>query len=621
MTHKQPPVLSRLAFISIFAGLMPAGPVSGTGVARDFASDGSVEYGRPAPISAVAYEITFDETTAPFRRISVAMSFQVADAEPVVLSLPAWTPGSYELDNYARNVSNFAARSGETALRWDKMDWDTWRVFPDGAGEVTVAFDYRADALDTGSAWTAPDFAFFNGTNLFLYPEGQGYGFSARVTFRTEPDWQVATGLTQAGGKHEYVAEDFHELVDMPTFIGRFDIDGAEIEGVQHRLATYPSGLVTGERREGIWAQIRGMMPPMGAVFDETPFESYTTFMVFPDEFGGASALEHRNSHLGIYTPQLVGSEVLASVVAHEIFHAWNVKRLRPAPLVPYDYGRPQPTTLLWVSEGITSYYDDLSLVRGGVFEPEYFYESTSGDIATTESAGAVALEDASLTAWIGTRDGTGSIYYPKGAVAGFLLDILIRDATDNEASLDDVMRELYWGTYKETFTGFSEDAWWDAVTRTAGGASFDDFYVRYVDGREPYPWDEVLPLAGLTLEKVTSVRPLVGIFAQYDSLGVQVAGLTPGGAAADGGVREGDYLLRAGPVELGTPEDFDAFRAHFSSVPEGTTYEVVVRRGEEEITLDLDLRLSEDEQYTLKEDPNASAKAVRIRESLLSGR
>ena len=204
--------------------------------------------------------------------------------------------------------------------------------------------------------------------------------------------------------------------------------------------------------------------------------------------------------------------------------------------------------------------------------------------------------------------------------MAGFLLDILIRDATDNEASLDDVMRELYVSTYREVFTGFSESAWWDAVRRVADGAPFDDFYARYVDGREPYPWDEVLPLAGMRLGQQTTVRPLVGIFPAYDSLGARVTGLSPGGAAADGGVLEGDYLLRAGPVEISDAASFNHFRAYFANLPEGTKYDVVVRRGEEEITLELDLRLSEDSQYTLVEDPEASPRAVRIRESLLSG-
>jgi predicted metalloprotease with PDZ domain len=575
---------------------------------------------RSAALADVDYQVTFDRQTARSRSIGVEMSFRTSGSEPVLLSLPAWTPGSYELDNYARNVQNFSARAGGEALRWDKVDYDTWRVRPLGAGEVTVSFDYRADSLDTGNSWATPDFAYFNGTNLFLYPEGRGLAFDSRVSIRTEPGWRVATGMTPGAGPNEYVAADFHEVVDMPTFIGRFDVDSAVIDGVLHRLATYPEGLVAGDPRATIWEQLRGMMPAMAEVFDETPFDTYTTLMVFPERFGGASALEHRNSHLGIYVRQALDNPFLASVVAHEIFHAWNVKRLRPAELVPYDYGRPQLTTLLWVSEGITSYYDDLSLVRGGVFEPEFFYEQTSGDIEATESAGAVALEDASLSTWIGPRDGTDHIYYPKGAVAGFLLDILIRDATDNEASLDDVMRDLYWRTHKEKFTGFSEAAWWESVRRAGGGESFDDFYARYVDGREPYPWDDVLPLAGLKLVTDTTYRPLVGIYPEYDDRGARVSDLVPDGAAATAGVQAGDYLVRAGPVEIDDEASFDEFRAHFAEKPEGTPYGVVVLRGGEEVMLELELRISEQIERSLVEDPDASHRAIQIRESLLRG-
>jgi len=575
---------------------------------------------RSAPISNVEYQVTFNSNTAPFRQISVTMSFRAGGAEPVVLSLPAWTPGSYELDNYARNVRNFSASDSDRALHWDKIDYDTWRVFPAAAGNVRVSFDYRADNLDTGNSWSTADFAYFNGTNLFLYPEGQSLQFASRVSIQTEPDWLVETGMTAGSAMHEYVAADYHELVDMPTFIGRFDVDSAEIDGTLHRLATYPEGFLVGEQRDVTWNHLRGMMEPMAAVFGETPFASYTTLMAFPEEYGGASALEHRNSHLGIYVRPLAATEVTASVLAHEIFHAWNVKRLRPADLVPYDYGQPQLTTLLWVSEGITTYYDDLSLVRGGVYEPEYFYRSTAADITSTEEAGAIALEDASLTTWIGPRDGTGHIYYPKGAVAGFFLDIMIRDATDNTASLDDVMRELYARTYERNFTGFSEADWWDAVSRAAGGLSFEDFYARYIDGREPYPWTDLLPLAALVLEVDTTVRPLVGIYPLEDSLGVRIDGLTQDGAAAVGGVREGDYILSAGPVQIRDSDSFDEFRAHFADLPEGTPYEVVVRRGAETVRLELTLRLSEDISYSLVEDPNASEKAIRIREGILGG-
>jgi predicted metalloprotease with PDZ domain len=574
---------------------------------------------RSAEISNVEYTVTYNTTTAPFRQMSITMSFQTSGTDPVILSLPAWTPGSYELDNYARNVRNFAAHAEGAEARWEKVDWDTWRVFSTGSGTVSVSFDYRADNLDTGSSWSAADFVFFNGTNVFLYPEGRSLDFPSKVKIETEPDWKVATGMTAGSSHHEYVAADFHELVDMPTFVGRFDVDSVEIDGVMHRLATYPEGFLAGDPRDETWRQLKGMMAPMAAVFGETPFETYTTLMAFPEEYGGASALEHRNSHLGIYVQQLAGSAVTGSVLAHEIFHAWNVKRLRPAEMVPYDYGQPQPTTLLWVSEGITSYYDDLALVRGGVVDRDHFYSFSNGDVASVENAGAVALEDASLSSWIGVRDGTGGIYYPKGAMAGFLLDILIRDATDNRASLDDVMRNLYERTYRRDFTGFTEIDWWGEVHRVSG-VSFEDFYSRYVDGREEYPWDEVLPLAALMIETDTTVRPLVGIYPEVDSTGVRVTGLTDDGAAAEAGMLEGDYLLSAGPVQIVNNDSFDEFRAHFAEVPEGTMYDVVVRRGGEEVTLQVELRLSTDISRSLVEHPTPSEKAVRIRESLLQG-
>ncbi len=580
---------------------------------------------RSAPITDVQYDVTYNESTAAFRVIAVEMSFRTSGSSPVILSLPAWTPGSYELDNYARNVRNFSASAADDELRWEKVDYDTWRIYPAGQRQLTLNFDYRADNLDTGNSWSTPDFTFFNGTNLFLYPEGQSLGFESQVRIHTEPDWLIATGLTPGGEPGQYVAADFHELVDMPTFVGRFDIDSMVVDGVLHRLATYPEGLIAGETREEIWGQIQGMMPPMAAMFGEYPFETYTTLMTFPDDFGGASALEHRNSHLGIYMAAGLGQPfmmpMLGSVTSHEIFHAWNVKRLRPIEITPYDYGRTQPTTLLWVSEGITSYYDDLLLVRGGVIDREAFYNGTVGQINTVRNVPAVALEDASLSTWIGPTDGTSGIYYPKGALAGFMLDILIRDATDNQSSLDDVMRGLYWTTYKENFTGFSEEAWWSAVSRAAEGKSFDDFWARYVDGRELYPWEEVLPLAGLIFTEDTTRRPLIGIFPAPDSTGVRIAGLSDGGAAAEAGVREGDYLLRVGPVEITDNDSFDAFREHFSQLPVGTMYDVVVRRGDQTLTLQTELRLAEEVERRISEDPNAGPKALRIRESLLTGK
>src|ERR1700674_2969353 len=152
-----------------------------------------------APLSDIRYEVTFTRTNGERRLVSSAMTFTVGGVAPVVLSLPAWTPGAYEIDNFARNVANFTAEETGTSLRWDKLDPDTWRVRPRGAGEVTVRFDYIADSLDNATTWARPNFLLFNGTTLFFYPEGRPFDFPASVTVNTEAGWKIATGMAQTG--------------------------------------------------------------------------------------------------------------------------------------------------------------------------------------------------------------------------------------------------------------------------------------------------------------------------------------------------------------------------------------------------------------------------------------
>lgn len=573
----------------------------------------------PQDVTDIRYEVTYDAATAAGGVIAVSMSFRTGDDQPVRLSLPAWTPGSYELDNFARHIINFAASADGEVIRWDKTDFDTWRVFPTGSQTVTVRFDYRADTLDTGMSWSAPDFAYFNGTNLFLYPEGRGFNFPAAVTIRTAPGWRVATGLTPAPEPGTYSAANYHDLVDMPTFVGAFDIDSSRVEGHWYRLATYPPQALAGEQRTELWRQIEDVIRPMAAVFEETPWSTYTIMAVFPAAFGGASALEHQNSHLGIYTPGIIGSPILPLVIAHEMFHAWNVKRLRPAEMVPYAYDRPQPTTLLWISEGITDYYADLALVRGGVMPAEFFFQITGGKINQVSNTPPVALEDASLSTWIEPDDGTAFIYYPKGSLAGLLLDIMIRDASNNGQSLDDVMRELYQSTYKAG-EGFTGEQFWAAVSRASGGKSFNEFEAAYIDGRDAYPWAKVLPLAALRLEERTTERPLIGVGLDQNGADVLVTNVTPGSAAADAGLVAGDYLIRVGDVDASGNSFGQMFRARYGDEAPGIPLEVEVRRGDDTITLSMELRFVENTTYSVVEDPDAPDKAVRIGESILEG-
>ncbi len=574
---------------------------------------------RSAPISDVRYDVTFDSATARTRQLKVTMSFRTAGTEPVLLSLPAWTPGAYELSFFARNVENFAATAGNRPLQWDKLDYDTWRIRPEGAQSIAVSFDYVADSLDNAMAWSKPDFALFNGTNVFLYAEGRPLDQPARVAVHTQPGWQIATGMARAGPA-EFTEPNYHDLVDMPMFIGRLEVDSSQIAGKWYRLATYPAGALSGAGRAEFWNEMRKFMPPLIAVTGEVPFDTYTVMMIFDPGYPGGSALEHQNSHVGVYTPMITAAgPLLASISAHEIFHAWNVKRLRPAELWPYDYSRAQPTTLLWVSEGITDYYADLGLVRGGVVRPVQFYRMTEGKINETAQAPSTALEDASLSTWIHPADGSGYIYYPKGSLAGLLLDILIRDASDNRASLDLVLRDLYTRFYRAG-KGFTVDDWWQAVTRAAGGKSFDDFSRRYIDGREPFPYAAVLPLAGLELHADSMRVSRLGTTTVADSAGVRVTAVAPGSSAEEAGVKEGDVLVKVGDVEIRGADFGEAFRARYTGQPDGLALTIALRREGRPMTLTGRLRFATTVSYSITAAQNASAKAARIRDGILQG-
>ena len=220
-----------------------------------------------APISNIQYDITFNRATAAHRSLSVAMRFNVTGTGDVLLSLPAWTPGAYEVTNFARWVSHFKPTAGATELRWDKLDYDTWRIRTGGAREVTVGFDFEADSLDNAMAWSKSDFAFFNGTNVLLYPEGRSLDFPATVRIHTESDWLVATGMHGASASTGLSEKNYHDLVDMPFFVGHFDYDSAMVGTLRVRLASYPAGKLTGEARTTFWTAYQKMFPPQSAVF------------------------------------------------------------------------------------------------------------------------------------------------------------------------------------------------------------------------------------------------------------------------------------------------------------------------------------------------------------------
>jgi predicted metalloprotease with PDZ domain len=593
-----------------FVALAPWLSVGAQRVSRGIADSVSV------PVREVTYDVTFRAAQGERRTIDVTMTLTAAGSGPVLLSLPAWTPGAYEISNFARWITRFEATGNGRPLVWDKTDVDTWRILPAAAGAVRVRFQYVAETLDNAMAWAKPDFVFFNGTNVFLYPRGRPLDFPSTVTVHTEPGWHVATGLSAVPGSHSFKATNYHELVDMPFFVGRFDFDSGRVANKWVRFATYPAGTITGPARQKAWDQIKKVIPPEIAVFGEAPWDCYTVMQVVDSSFAGASGLEHQNSHLDVLAPSYVGGEFQPSLYAHEIFHSWNVKRLRPAEMWPYEYAHPQPTTQLWIAEGVTDYYADLAEVRGGVTDASGFYAATSEKIMEVMTAPPTALEDASLSAWVHPVDGTEYLYYPKGSLAGLALDIAIRDASENRQSLDDVMRALYQSAYKQG-RGFTSSDWWAAVSAAAGGKSFASFYTQFIEGREPFPWDSILPLAGLRARR--DRVPRLGVVTQMDGDAIVVVNVQDGSSAALSGVRVGDVLLSVGDIGVQDQQFGAKLRAKYGASSEGSPLQIKVRRRGETLTLAGKLQFAPGDAV-VEPDPATTPKALRIRDGILKG-
>ncbi|MBX3174446.1 MAG: M61 family metallopeptidase [Gemmatimonadaceae bacterium] len=549
--------------------------------------------------------------------LELRAEFAVQGTGPVLLSMPAWTPGAYEIANHARSVMGFAATQAGRPLRWDKLDPDTWRVWPQRSGRVELRYRVRAERLDVAGSWLTEGFGFFNGTNLFLEVEGRPHT-PALVAIDVPSDWRVTTGMTPHDSTNVFRAEDVHDLMDHPVFVGRFDLDSALVGERWMRLATWPEGSLAGARRAALWDAAMRSVEPMVAVFGDLPWRSYTILQVAHPDVPGMSALEHSESELALVGSSFLDEPFVLSIHAHEIVHAWNVKRLRPSELVPYRYDRAQPTPWLWVSEGITDYYADLALLRGGIRDESAFLSATLDKIESVTARPPTALEDASLQAWIGIEDGTGDLYYDKGSLAGLALDILIRDASANERSLDHVVRELYDGTYRAG-RGFTHDDFWNAVARATRGRAWGDFERRYLDGRDTYPWADWLQRGGWRLVEDSIAEPRLGVLLREHPDGVLVSAVDPEGAGARAGLQIGDVITELGGRSVLDPGFGDYWRGVWGRRP-GAMLPIRATRAGQSLVLSATVELQPRVERRIEPDPNADAKARRIRAGILAG-
>jgi len=329
------------------------------------------------PLSAqtptpVKYEVSIPSPAA--RLFHVSAEFPARGKDTLFVSLPAWSPGSYEIQNYARYVRHFGAKNARgQPLFWDRLDKDTWRVVTSRSDIVTAEFDYLADTIDLSLARIAGDFGQFLGTNVFLYEERQ-LERPAEVRFTLPAGWQVTTAL-KGGGNGPYTAPNYHELADAQTFVGKYSLDSLQVDGKSVRIAVWPADAYTTAVQRNMRAAVEKIAKSENGLFGGPPYDHYTVFFNVirePINFGGG--LEHSASQFDIM-PQAAFADAagnfgdfMVPLMSHEYFHLFNVKRIRPAEMWPYDYHAEQYTPLLWWSEGVTDYYADLTNIRSGLW-------------------------------------------------------------------------------------------------------------------------------------------------------------------------------------------------------------------------------------------------------------
>ena len=425
-----------------------------------------------------------------------------------------------------------------------------------------------------------------------------------------------------------YRAADYHELADAMTFVGRYSLDSLQADGKWIRIAVWPAADYTPAVAANIRKGVSKMAPVQNKIMGGAPYDAYTIFFnVIHEPVGFGGGLEHSASQYDIMPagafadPAGTLGDFMYPLISHEFFHLWNVKRIRPAEMWPYDYHAEQYTPLLWWSEGVTDYYGDLTNLRAGLWTPEQFLDNATSNIQEVESAPEPwSAEDGSEATWIHeVYVNSSQLYYPKGSLLGFLLDISIRDATDNAHNLDEVMRALFTRYYRQS-KGFRTTDLLNEL-RSAGMPAVDSFYRRYIDGRDSLPYEAVFAKAGLVLSRQVVTTPFVGVSTgPTPAGGLMVQAVSPGSAAEQAGVQAGDVITNIGDVAIASDPDWGAtFRTRYRGKA-GQPFTITVQRSGQTLKLNTVVREHTVATFRLQRAPNPTPKQTKIWQGLASG-
>jgi predicted metalloprotease with PDZ domain len=530
------------------------------------------------------------------------------------LSLPTWTPGWYTIENYGKNILRFKITDAKGATLPHMMPRkQTWTVDTKGLDQLKVEFDYRADVLALNQAKISKDFAFFTGTELFLMAGGHRESPSM-VRFIVPNGWKIISALKETSDPMVFNAADYDALVDAPTEMGNFDVTRFMVEGKPHYFVATPAGKFSTEKSQKFAELLGKVASAQSAIFGGLPYEKYVYFYFFASPESNASgALEHLNSHVSFALPGDVAQpEQMIGTASHEFFHLWNVKRIRPVEMWPYDYSRENETPLLWVSEGFTNYYGNVAVYRAGLMKQEDFL-ARAGDaisgVENNEARAFISPAESSASTWLGydTSTAFGISYYTQGQNLGALLDLSIRHDTAGRVSLDDVMRTLYKEFYQRG-KGFSMEDMIAVVNRLTR-QDYHDFYRRYVWGVEVPPYEQIYGYAGYHVEKATRKGPVFGFGGRSRSGVFYINNVEPNSPSSEAGLMAGDAILKINGDDLQ--------HVKFNELA-GTTVKLTIKHEGVEKEIPFKVGAHEETSYSLVAAPQPTADQLKVREGWL---
>ena len=572
--------------------------------------------GAPPAEGAIHYQVSIAHPEQHLFHVS--MEVPEVHGE-VKLQMAAWN-ALYEIRDFSSHVQQVEAYADGKQLPIEKLDKLTWRV--KGTGTVIVRYATFWDDPGPFNTQLSEEHAFINAAMILLYVEDRRTEKSVMKLTDVPPGWRVASAALvnseDKAGNHQFTAEaaSYDALIDAPVEASKFE------EFTIHDLTPPVHVVVHGDgwKRHEVESALHKICAYEVRLMDGAPYEQYTfIFHIGKAANGSGGGMEHANS-TAIYVQS---DAFLPNVSAHEFFHLWNVKRIRPATLEPVDYTQEMYTRALWFAEGVTNTVGSYTLVRTGLWNKQEFYQDLSAQISELESRPAEkwqSAEQSSLDAWLEkyalyNQPVRSVSYYTKGQVLGVLLDILLRDRTDNQKSLDDVLRGMNQDFAKEgKFYRDSLDV--QITTEKVSGVAVKDFFAKYVSAAEPLPYAELLARAGLELHTQETVRATLGFVVERDTDGqTALASVEAESGAAKAGLHTGDVILRWNKGDV--PKRVERW---VRQQKPGDEVHLRVRSGETEKDVTLRLGESREKSYQVAEAGNADERARHIREGMLKG-